>query len=98
MANLFFAPTDHRGMVLGDKVEFETPRGDIVSGTCVKKGDFIFAIPEGGQQPHQEEACSSKIESNGDYASDVIGLLPNMEQPFFTQLYWFSIIRAFELE
>jgi hypothetical protein len=39
MANLFSARTDRRGMVLGDKVEFETPRGDVVSGSCVKKGD-----------------------------------------------------------
>jgi hypothetical protein len=47
MANSFSAPTNRRGIMLGDKVEFETPRGDIVSGTCVKKGDLIFAVPEG---------------------------------------------------
>jgi len=50
MASSFSAPTDRRGIVLGDKVEFETPHGDIVSGTCVKKGDLIFAIPERGHQ------------------------------------------------
>lgn len=38
------------GKSTGDKVEFETPRGDTISGTCVTKGDLVFAIPEGGHQ------------------------------------------------
>jgi hypothetical protein len=47
MANSFSVLTNHRGMVLGEKVEFKKPHGDIVSGTCVKNGDLIFAVPEG---------------------------------------------------
>ena len=38
------------GKNAGDKVEFETPRGETVTGTCVNNGDLIFAIPEGGHQ------------------------------------------------
>lgn len=37
----------------GDKVEFETPRGDLVSGTCVVHGDLVFAVPEKGP-PNQK--------------------------------------------
>ena len=39
------------GKSAGDKVEFETPRGETVTGTCVNNGDLNFAIPEGGHQP-----------------------------------------------
>jgi hypothetical protein len=35
----------------GDKVEFETPRGDIISGTCTKMNELLFAVPEGGPPP-----------------------------------------------
>lgn len=35
----------------GDKVEFETPHGDIVKGSCMKKDDLLFAVPENGQRP-----------------------------------------------
>jgi hypothetical protein len=39
------------GKSAGDKVEFETPRGETVTGTCVNNGELTFAIPEGGHQP-----------------------------------------------
>ncbi len=43
------------GKSAGDKIEFETPHGDTVSGTCVKNGDLLFAIPEGGHPPSRGE-------------------------------------------
>jgi len=39
------------GMSDGDRVEFETPHGHIVSGTCKEMDGMLFAIPEGGPPP-----------------------------------------------
>ena len=36
------------GMNAGDTVEFETPRGDTVSGICREIRDQLVAVPEGG--------------------------------------------------
>lgn len=41
------------GKSSGDKVEFTTPRGETVSGICVKHNDLVFAVPEGGKKPQR---------------------------------------------
>lgn len=43
------------GKNAGDKVEFETRRGDTISGTCVNNGDLTFAIPEGGHKSSKSD-------------------------------------------
>ena len=44
------AYTACEGKSAGDKAEFESPRGDTVTGTCVQKGDRLVLHPDNPPQ------------------------------------------------
>lgn len=53
------AYTACEGLSAGDTAEFESPRGDIITGTCEEEGDRLVLRPDnppgGGGRPSDDE-------------------------------------------
>ena len=56
------AYTACEGKSAGDTAEFESPRGDTVTGTCVKKGDRLVLRPD---NPPERGGRGRRTSSNG---------------------------------
>ncbi len=47
------------GKSAGDKAEFERPRGDTVTGTCVQQGDRLFLRPDNPPERRGRKSSTS---------------------------------------
>ena len=56
------AYTACEGKSAGDTAEFESPRGDTVTGTCVQKGDRLVLRPD---NPPERGGRGRRTSSNG---------------------------------